>query len=218
MSPRSPHDIRLRRVSSPRVSPRLHSVRAGAAGETSWPEMDPMGVLRDCFRVPLACWCCLYGRAAFEEKVPPGIRGGGGRSTVAAEAGGDFLWDPDRGRGGSPGGSLRCLRLFLGGSRSGKAGGWDSTVISGIPTRRSQITTFRGVSMKTAVLLGAMALGLLGCASTSDIDLSKADSACGQQCAKTYSECVGKFTFFPIQTQHQCTDALRLCAQTCPPR
>jgi hypothetical protein len=24
------------------------------------------------------------------------------------------------------------------------------------------------------------------------------------------------FTFFPIQTQHQCTDVLRVCVKTCP--
>ena len=72
--------------------------------------------------------------------------------------------------------------------------------------------------MKVSVVIGVLLLTLAGCASTSDIDLSKVDSACGQQCAKTYSECVGQFTFFPIQMQHQCTDALRLCAQTCPLR
>lgn len=59
---------------------------------------------------------------------------------------------------------------------------------------------------------------LAGCASTKDIDLSKVESRCGQQCSANYSECVGKFTFFPIQTQNQCTDAMRLCAQSCPAR
>jgi hypothetical protein len=64
----------------------------------------------------------------------------------------------------------------------------------------------------------ALALLLAGCASTSDIDLSKVESTCGQACSARYSECVSKFTFFPIQVQHQCTDALRLCAQSCPSR
>lgn len=56
---------------------------------------------------------------------------------------------------------------------------------------------------------------LIGCASTSDIDFSKADPACAQQCTNTYSSCVSKFTMFPIMQQHQCTDAYKLCVQTC---
>ena len=59
---------------------------------------------------------------------------------------------------------------------------------------------------------------LSGCASTADIDMSKVESKCGQTCTATYSECVSKFTFFPIMVQHQCTDSLRLCAQSCPAR
>lgn len=69
-----------------------------------------------------------------------------------------------------------------------------------------------------ACSLLALASATVGCASTSDIDLSKVESKCGQQCSANYSECLGKFTFFPIQAQHQCTDALRLCAQACPAR
>ena len=64
-------------------------------------------------------------------------------------------------------------------------------------------------------------LGLLflaGCASTSDIDLSKVESKCGQTCSANYSECVGRFSMFPIHQQNTCTDALRLCAQSCPAR
>ena len=71
--------------------------------------------------------------------------------------------------------------------------------------------------LAVAVAAGAEML-LTGCASTKDIDLSKVDSACVQACSANYSEGVSKFTFFPIQTQHQCTDALRLCAQSCPAR
>jgi hypothetical protein len=59
---------------------------------------------------------------------------------------------------------------------------------------------------------------LTGCASTKNIDLTKVDPQCGQTCSGTYSECVSKFTFFPLEVQHQCTDALRLCAQACPAR
>ena len=75
----------------------------------------------------------------------------------------------------------------------------------------------RGAKMRK-VLLAMGALALAGCASTSDIDLSKVDSKCGQTCSANYSDCLGKFTLFPIQAQHQCTDAMRLCAQSCPAR
>lgn len=59
---------------------------------------------------------------------------------------------------------------------------------------------------------------LVGCASTDDIDLTKIEPACGHSCSTDYSQCLGQFTIFPIQTQRQCTSALRLCVQTCPPR
>lgn len=62
------------------------------------------------------------------------------------------------------------------------------------------------------------AVFLTGCASTADIDTSKVESQCAQRCSATYSECLGKFTFFPIQMQHQCTDAMRLCVKGCPER
>jgi hypothetical protein len=66
--------------------------------------------------------------------------------------------------------------------------------------------------------LAACIMALAGCASTADIDMSKYESTCGQLCTKNYSECLSKFTFFPIQAQHQCTDSLRLCAASCPER
>ena len=59
---------------------------------------------------------------------------------------------------------------------------------------------------------------IVGCASTKDIDLSHVDSACGQTCSANYGECLGKFSMTPIMAQHGCVDALRLCAQSCPPR
>jgi hypothetical protein len=71
----------------------------------------------------------------------------------------------------------------------------------------------------TRLLARVLILACLGaCATTSDIDLSKVESKCGQQCSASYSECVSKFSFFPIHEQHVCTDALRLCAQSCPAR
>lgn len=59
---------------------------------------------------------------------------------------------------------------------------------------------------------------LAGCASTAGIDMSKVESKCGQTCSSSYSECLGKFTLFPIMAQNQCTDAMRLCVQSCPAR
>jgi Short C-terminal domain len=59
---------------------------------------------------------------------------------------------------------------------------------------------------------------LAGCASVADIDTSKMDPACAQSCASTYSECLGKFTLFPLMAQHQCTDAMHLCSASCPAR
>lgn len=68
---------------------------------------------------------------------------------------------------------------------------------------------------KTLLLLTLL---LAGCASTADIDMSKVDPDCAHSCSANYSECLGKFTLFPIQAQHQCTDAMRLCVQACPTR
>ena len=64
----------------------------------------------------------------------------------------------------------------------------------------------------------ALTLSLAACASTKGVDLSKVESKCGQQCTANYSDCLSRFTFFPLQLQHQCTTALKLCAQSCPPR
>jgi hypothetical protein len=70
--------------------------------------------------------------------------------------------------------------------------------------------------MRGKIAIVLIVLG--GCESTSDIDLSKAEPQCALTCSTTYSSCLSRFTFFPIQAQHQCTDALRICAQACPPR
>ena len=59
---------------------------------------------------------------------------------------------------------------------------------------------------------------LAGCASVADIDTSKIDPSCAQSCTSNYSECLGKFTLFPLMAQHQCTDAMHLCAAACPSR
>ena len=68
---------------------------------------------------------------------------------------------------------------------------------------------------KTLLLLTVL---LAGCASTADIDTSKVDPDCAHSCSANYSECLGKFTLFPLMAQHQCTDAMKLCVQACPAR
>jgi len=72
--------------------------------------------------------------------------------------------------------------------------------------------------MRKLAAVTALALALSGCASTADIDMTKVEPACGHSCSTDYSQCLSQFTIFPIQAQHQCTDALRLCVQSCPPR
>jgi hypothetical protein len=74
----------------------------------------------------------------------------------------------------------------------------------------------RKIKMKKTLLLSMMLLA--GCASVSDIDTSKADPDCAHSCTANYSECLGKFTLFPIEAQHQCTDAMQLCVKACPAR
>jgi hypothetical protein len=69
----------------------------------------------------------------------------------------------------------------------------------------------------TTVLI-LMPVLFAGCASTKDIDLSKVEPKCGQSCSANYSECLSKFSVFPLERQHECTTALRLCAQACPAR
>jgi len=70
----------------------------------------------------------------------------------------------------------------------------------------------------TLRFLSVFALLLAGCANVNDINMSAAESSCGQACSKSYSDCMSGFTFFPIQQQHQCTDAMRLCVKSCPAR
>ncbi|MFM0263108.1 SHOCT domain-containing protein [Paraburkholderia sediminicola] len=70
--------------------------------------------------------------------------------------------------------------------------------------------------MKKKLLL--LTVLLAGCASVADIDTSKVEPGCAHSCAANYSECLGKFTLFPIEAQHQCTDAMQLCVKACPAR
>lgn len=57
---------------------------------------------------------------------------------------------------------------------------------------------------------------LAGCASTKDIHLDRLEPTCAHSCSTTYSDCLSKFSLFPIERQNECTDALKLCADSCP--
>jgi hypothetical protein len=70
--------------------------------------------------------------------------------------------------------------------------------------------------IRATIALGLAAL--VGCASTSDIDMTQVDATCGQKCSANYSACGQQFTMFPIMAQRQCADALKLCVQACPAR
>ena len=72
--------------------------------------------------------------------------------------------------------------------------------------------------MTVRVVTLGLLVAISGCASTSGIDLSRVEPQCGQNCSANYSTCVSKFTIFPLEVQHQCTTALKLCAQSCPAR
>ncbi len=73
--------------------------------------------------------------------------------------------------------------------------------------------------MKRTIFIVGFIFVLVGCASTSDIDLSKLETNCAHDCTKTYSNCVSNYTVNShVLLQRACTDALRLCAQTCPPK
>ncbi len=72
--------------------------------------------------------------------------------------------------------------------------------------------------MHKVLSLLLLVVSVSGCASPSDIDLSKAEPACGKDCSTNYSQCVGKFTLFPAIHKSDCADALKLCAQACPAR
>ena len=73
-------------------------------------------------------------------------------------------------------------------------------------------------SMKSKLALLASFLALTACASTADIDMSKYESTCGQQCSANYGKCSTGFTMTPFMQQHACVEALRFCAQSCPAR
>jgi len=92
-------------------------------------------------------------------------------------------------------------------------------ITSGGSTDRERVILGRRAKRQMTQYGIALAIiWLSGCASTKDIDLSKVEPACGQTCRTNYNECLSRFTLFPIQMQHECTTALRLCAQSCPAR
>lgn len=66
-----------------------------------------------------------------------------------------------------------------------------------------------------ALLAAAM---VAACASTADVDTSKAEPACAQQCVANHQKCIGEFGLFPIYQQNNCVSTLKLCVNACPAR
>lgn len=62
----------------------------------------------------------------------------------------------------------------------------------------------------------ALALLAISCGCASIPDLSDKDGDCVHQCSASYSQCLSGPSFFPIQRQHECTSALKLCGSSCP--
>jgi hypothetical protein len=73
---------------------------------------------------------------------------------------------------------------------------------------------FNSPVFKLAICIISAAIA--GCASPSDVDVSKVDSDCAQKCSANHSTCLSAFTLFPIMQNNQCVDSLKTCVQTCP--
>ena len=65
-----------------------------------------------------------------------------------------------------------------------------------------------------AVSLVVLIMLLSGCVSIRDF--SDKDGTCVRECSTTYSECLSKFTLFPILHKNDCTSALNVCGSACP--
>lgn len=68
------------------------------------------------------------------------------------------------------------------------------------------------------IYVGLCALALAACASTNDIDTSKAEPACAQQCVANHQKCINEFGLFPIYQQNNCVATTKLCVNACPAR
>jgi len=64
------------------------------------------------------------------------------------------------------------------------------------------------------VLTAVVSLALTACASVPD--LSDKDGPCVRECSASYSQCLSKFSLFPIERQNECTSALKVCGYSCP--
>ena len=70
--------------------------------------------------------------------------------------------------------------------------------------------------MKLLTISLVACLALAGCASPSEVDLSKSETSCAQKCSANLSTCLSAFTIFPIMQNNQCVDGLKSCASACP--
>ena len=65
------------------------------------------------------------------------------------------------------------------------------------------------------ILAAIMAVGLAGCVTAPDLDMSKADSVCSQRCSSEYSACTTGFKLFPLVAQAHCNESLKVCVSSC---
>ena len=67
------------------------------------------------------------------------------------------------------------------------------------------------------ILAAVIAVGLAGCVTAPDLDMSKADSVCSQRCSSEYSACTTGFKLFPLVAQAHCNESLKVCVSSCSP-
>lgn len=71
--------------------------------------------------------------------------------------------------------------------------------------------------MKALYLAAALCAG---CVSIADVDMSRAETFCAQQCSQNYSYCVAPSGAVVPRAinNYQCKQALEGCIRACPPR
>jgi hypothetical protein len=89
-------------------------------------------------------------------------------------------------------------------------------VLKIIKAQQSTILLRKGQQMKR-ILAAVMAVGLTGCVTAPDLDMSKADSVCSQRCSSEYSACTTGFKLFPLVAQAHCNESLKVCVSSCTP-
>jgi Na+-translocating ferredoxin:NAD+ oxidoreductase RNF subunit RnfB len=68
------------------------------------------------------------------------------------------------------------------------------------------------------VVITALTMVLIGCATPPSSDPSLVDASCAQQCSVNLTACSSTFTFFPVVHQKQCNDTYDVCIKGCPAR